>query len=195
MTRFFCLFAAGLLLLWIPVAASAAGKQRVLLIGQTRDNHPVTTHEFMAGLRVLQRCLEPVENLEVQIAQADEPWADGPQRIKEADAIVLYVSEGAKWLAADPRRQDAVVQLAARGGGLVALHWGIGCKDQQYVAAFTGLFGACHGGPDRRYQVLDTRLTPARPHPITNGLGELDVHDEFYYRLNPRPAHRSRSRC
>jgi type 1 glutamine amidotransferase len=169
-------------------AAGAAERSRVLLIGQKRDNHPPTTHEFMAGLGILARCLAPFRELDVQTAQADEPWPDGPRLIRDADAIVLYVSEGAKWLAADPRRQDAVAQLAARGGGLLALHWGLGCKEQQYVAAFTQLFGGCHGGPDRRYQVLDSRLSPAdRAHPITRGLTAIDVHDEFYYRLK-RPT-------
>jgi hypothetical protein len=175
-------------LLFFYALAGAAEKKQLLLIGQQRDNHPPATHEFMAGLRVLAHCLEPNNEVEVRTVQADEPWPEGPELIRRADAIVLYVSEGAKWLATDPRRQDAVAQLAARGGGLTALHWGIGCKDQQYVATFTQLFGGCHGGPDRRYQVLDTRLRPTdRAHPITRGLMALDVHDEFYYRLK-RPA-------
>jgi type 1 glutamine amidotransferase len=175
-------------LLFCYSLAGAAEKKHLLLIGQQRDNHPPTTHEFIAGMRVLARCLKPIDAIEVETVQADEPWPEGPELIRHADAIVLYVTEGAKWLAADPRRQDAVAQLAARGGGLVALHWGIGCKDQQYVAAFTQLFGGCHGGPDRRYQVLDTRLRPQnRAHPIMRGLTEINVHDEFYYRLK-RPT-------
>ena len=166
----------------------AGDKKQLLLIGQRRDNHPPTTHEFMAGLRVLEESLRRIAAVEVRTVQSDEPWPEGPELIRRADGIVLYVSEGAKWMAADPRRQDAIAQLAARGGGLTALHWGIGCKDQGFVAAFTQLFGGCHGGPDRRYQVLDTRLRPAEPaHPITRGLEPLEIHDEFYYRLK-RPT-------
>ena len=116
--------------------------------------------------------------------QAIDPWPEGPELIRRADGIVLYLSEGAKWLAADPRRQDAIGQLAARGGGLVALHWGMGCRDPQYIEPFVKLFGACHGGPDRRYQVLLARLQVAdRAHPITRGLAPLTIRDEFYYRL------------
>ena len=175
-------------LLLLSGAAPAAEKKQLLLIGQKRDNHPPTTHEYMAGLRVLARCLEPFDAVEVRTLQADEPCPEAPDLIRRADAIVLFVSEGAQWMGADPRRQDALAQLAARGGGLTALHWGMGCREQQFVAPFAQLFGACHGGPDRRYKVLDTQLRPDDPtHPITRGLEPIDIHDEFYYRLK-RPA-------
>jgi type 1 glutamine amidotransferase len=165
-------------------AGDAAEKKRLLLVGQKRDNHPVTTHEFMPGLGVLSAILEKRDDIEVQTVRADGAWPEGPELIRKADGLVLYVSEGAKWIAADPRRQDAIAQLAARGGGLTALHWAIGAKDPQYIAAFTQLFGGCHGGPDRKYQVLETRLQPAEPrHPIAQGLSPLTIHDEFYYRL------------
>ncbi|HEY4312120.1 MAG TPA: ThuA domain-containing protein [Pirellulales bacterium] len=166
----------------------AGEKKQLLLIGQKRDNHPVTTHEFMPGLRVLAATLQKCDDLEVRTVQAEEPWAEGPDLIRRADGIVIYVSEGAKWIAADPRRQGAIAQLASRGGGLTALHWGIGAKDPQFVGPFTQLFGGCHGGPDRRYQVLETQLSPAEPrHAIAQGLTPLTVHDEFYYRLK-RPT-------
>ncbi|HVU87927.1 MAG TPA: ThuA domain-containing protein [Pirellulales bacterium] len=164
--------------------ANAAEKKQLLLVGQKRDNHPVTTHEFMPGLRILAATLEKRDDVEVRVVQADGAWPEGPELIRRADGLVLYVSEGARWIAADPRRQDAIAQLAARGGGLTALHWAIGSKDPQYIAAFATLFGGCHGGPDRKYQVLETRLQPAEPrHPMARGLAPLTIHDEFYYRL------------
>ena len=39
-------------------AGNAAEKKQLLLVGQKRDNHPVTTHEFIPGLRVLAAMLE-----------------------------------------------------------------------------------------------------------------------------------------
>lgn len=32
--------------------------KRLLLIGQGPDGHPAGTHEFMAGVRILARCLQ-----------------------------------------------------------------------------------------------------------------------------------------
>jgi len=178
---------AFLLLLTCTLSAVAADqpvvKKRLLLIGQGPDGHPPTTHEFMAGHRVLAKCLAPIETLEVRTALADGAWAEGPKLIGESDGVVLFVSEGAKFVAADPRRQDAFIKLAARGGGLVALHWGIGCKDPAPIEGFLKLLGGCHGGPDRKYQVTDVRLMPVVGNPIAQGIAPFEVHDEFYYRL------------
>jgi type 1 glutamine amidotransferase len=97
---------------------------------------------------------------------------------------VIFLSEGAKWSQADPRRSDALAQLAARGGGIVGLHWGIGCKAAEPIPNFLKLLGGCHGGDDRKYAVLDTKLEVADPkHPITQGIKDLKVHEELYYRL------------
>jgi type 1 glutamine amidotransferase len=165
-------------------ADPAAPKKKILLVGQQRDNHPVTTHEFLPGLRVLEACLKQNPAVEVTISEAAGAWADGPEQIRKADGVVLYVSEGAKFISADPRRRDALAQLAARGGGLTALHWGTGTKDAQFIEPFVKLFGGCHGGPDRKYQVLETTLKPVdAEHPAARGLTAIEAHDEFYYRL------------
>ncbi len=158
-------------------------KKQLLLIGQGPDGHPPTTHEFKAGLHVLAKCLAPFEQIEVRTAIAKDAWTDGPRLIDKSDGVVLFVSEGAKFVAADPRRQDAFAKLAARGGGLVGLHWGIGCKDAAPIEGFLKLLGGCHGGPDRRYIKTDARLVPVAANPIATGIEPLDVHDEFYYRL------------
>ena len=162
-----------LMLLGLTLSASAddqaGGKKRLLLIGQGPDGHPPSTHEFKAGLRILAKCLAPMDQLEVRTATAKGAWVEGPRLIDESDGVVLFVSEGAKFVAADPRRQEAFAKLAARGGGLVGLHWGIGCKDPAPIEAFLKLLGGCHGGPDRRYKVTDARLVPAAENPIATG--------------------------
>jgi hypothetical protein len=169
---------------FVRAADQAPAKKKILLVGQQRDNHPVTTHEFLPGLGVLSACLKQNPAVEVTISEAADGWADGPDLIRKSDGVVLYVSEGAKFIAVDPRRRDALAQLAARGGGLTALHWGTGTKDAQYIESFVNLFGGCHGGPDRKYQVLETTLKPVDiEHPAARGLTAIEARDEFYYRL------------
>jgi type 1 glutamine amidotransferase len=74
--------------------------------------------------------------------------------------------------------------LAARGGGLVALHWAMGTRAAEPIEPYLKLFGGCHGGADRKYQVVETLLHIAdRQHPIAAGLDDLRVRDEFYYKL------------
>uniref|UniRef100_A0A7C2P046 ThuA-like domain-containing protein n=1 Tax=Schlesneria paludicola TaxID=360056 RepID=A0A7C2P046_9PLAN len=54
------------------------------------------------------------------------------------------------------------------------------------------LLGGCHGGPDRKYQVLETELRPtSQSHPVTRGVSALTVREEFYYALkwsDPKPT-------
>jgi Trehalose utilisation len=164
--------------------AAAAEPKTLLLVGQGPDGHPRSTHEYMAGVERLAGLLSSDDRLVVKLAKADEPWPQGPALLDKADGAVLFLSEGAKWLVADPRRHEAFARLAARGGGLVALHWALGTRDAAGIAPFVKLLGGCHGGPDRKYQVVDTELRVVDPqHPITAGLKNFRVRDEFYYQL------------
>ena len=172
----------------ISFAAAAIGDEpankRVLLIGQSPDDHPRATHEYLPGMHVLEKLLDGVEGLETHVVRADGDWLEGPSLLKNADGAVLFVSEGAKWIHADPRRLEAFAQLAARGGGLVAVHWGMGTRDAANIDGFLKLFGGCHGGPDRQYKKLTTDVRVAtRKHPVTFGIEDFKIYEEFYYKL------------
>jgi hypothetical protein len=173
------------LVLVLASSALAEAPQKLLLIGQGPDGgHPPTTHEYMAGLKVLEKCLAPVKGIEVTTVRADDPWKEGPELIGRSDGVVLFVAEGARWVAADPKRQEALEKLAARKGGLAVLHWGMGTKDAKPIDGFVKLFGGCHGGPDRKYKELQTEVEPADgKHPVLTGVGKIRVKDEFYYEL------------
>jgi hypothetical protein len=167
-------------------AASHAGEpKKLLLIGQKPDGHPPGTHEYVAGQRLLAKCLEAVPELQARVVQADGPWPEGPKLLLESAGVVLFASEGARWLWADASRRLAFEALAARGGGLVVLHWGMGTREAGPIDPFLTLFGGCHGGPDRQYRVIEdaaVHVTDAE-HPVTRGIGDFRARDEFYYRL------------
>lgn len=165
-----------------PPARPAAVK--LLLVGSGPDGHPAQTHEYMAGLKILVKCLKDVPGLEITTVRADEPWRDGPELIARADGVVLFLSEGARWMSHDPKRHEALAKMAARGGGITVLHWAMGTKDAKYIDGCLHLLGGCHGGPDRKYKILETKAIIAdREHPITSGIKDFRVRDEFYYRL------------
>ncbi|MBX3411994.1 MAG: ThuA domain-containing protein [Pirellulales bacterium] len=162
--------------------------RRLLLIGQGPDGHPPTTHEFMAGLKVIEASLAGVPGLEITTSFAEEPWLEGPDLLSKADGALLYLSQGAQWMQTGPRRYDALSKLAARGGGLVALHWAVGGKEAQYLPGYLRLLGAAHGGPDRKYQKLETDIEVAdSSHPVTQGIENFRLYDEFYYQLKLQP--------
>jgi len=177
-----------LIFFWItvtaPLVADDALKQRVLLLAQSPDGHPPASHEYIASLRIMDLLLRQQKNIETRMLLADSPWGDGPALLDHADAVVLFLSEGAKWLSADDERLAAFQRLAERKGGLTCLHWAMGTKEAQPIPAFTALFGGCHGGPDRKYKFLETQLRPATTeHPIVTGIAPLTISDEFYYAL------------
>jgi hypothetical protein len=179
------LILALLVLAWLAGPVPAAAPKKLLLVGSGPDGHPPQTHEYMAGLKVLAKCLAGVPGLEVMVVKAVEPWREGPELMQRADDVVLFVSEGARWLQHDPKRLDALRQVAARKGGLAVLHWGMGTRDAKYIDDFVQLFGGCHGGPDRKYKVLEAEARVGdASHPAVRGItNKFQIKDEFYYRL------------
>jgi type 1 glutamine amidotransferase len=158
--------------------------KRLLLLGQGPDGHAPGTHEYFSGLKILKKCLDRVDGLETTVVNAGEPWRDGPDLLDKADGAVLFLAEGAKWIHQDEARLAALKRLAAREGGFTGLHWGIGAKDAKYVAEYVALLGGCHGGPDRRYKIVEVRTEIAAPkHPIMTAVEPVAIEDEFYYRL------------
>ena len=184
----FLLAAAHISGCFVPSTASAAGADkptRLLLLSQGPDGHPAGTHEYRAGQRALKKLLSTTPNLEITIAEAGEDWPADPTVLDDVDGVVLFVSEGAKWLHTGARRKELLARFAERGGGLVAYHWAIGTRAAEPIDGFVKLFGACHGGPDRTYKVLETSLSPvgSSKHPILEGVESVRVQEEFYYKL------------
>jgi type 1 glutamine amidotransferase len=172
--------------MFLGAADAGAPKKRVLLLWQGPDGHPAQTHEYQLGQKILKRELDKFTSLDVTLVNADEPWKDGPDLLAKADGVVLFISEGAKWLSADAKRLAAFQACAKRGAGLSVLHWGMGTRDSKNIVAFVDLFGGCHGGPDRRYKILQTDVKIAgKTHPIVWGLADFKARDEFYYQLKP----------
>lgn len=171
-------------LLGPQLRAEAPAPIKLLLVGSGPDGHPAQTHEYMAGLKVLAKCLKDVPGLEIMTVRADDPWKEGPELLARADGVVLFLSEGARWMNHDPKRREALGRVAARGGGIVALHWAMGTKDAENIDGCLRLLGGCHGGPDRKYKVLETDAAVADPrHLVATGIKDFRVKDEFYYRL------------
>src|SRR5678815_1715362 len=81
----------------VGCGASALGDmpkaRRLLLIGQGPDGHPPSTHEYMAGVRVLEKLLAPIQGLQITVVKADEPWPEGPALIDRADGVVMFVTQ------------------------------------------------------------------------------------------------------
>ena len=173
-----------LLGIFAPPLDAGAPKKRVLLLWHSPDGHPKETHEYQLGQKILKATLEKHAAVDAILVNADDPWKEGPELLAKADGVVLFASEGAKWLNSDAKRLAAFQASAKRGAGLAVLHWGMGTKDAKNIQPFVDLFGGCHGGPDRKYKVVETEAKLAdKAHPILRGLADFKVREEFYYTL------------
>ena len=163
-----------------------AGPKQLLVLGQKPDGHPPGTHEYMPGAGVVAALMKDRKDVKVTIAQADNPWPEGPALIAKADGIVMFLNEGGRFIQDDPKRAKAFAAFAKRGAGLVVYHWGMGAKNVEHVAPFLKLFGGCHGGPDRKYTVVkEAQFQVASPkHPVMVGIHSFELpFEEFYYQL------------
>ncbi len=163
-----------------------AGPKQLLVLDQKPDGHPPGTHEYMPGAGVVAALMNDRKGVKVTIAQADEPWMEGPALIAKADGIVMFLNEGGRFIQDDPKRAKAFGAFAKRGAGLVVYHWGMGAKNVEHVAPFLKLFGGCHGGPDRKYTVVkEAQFQVASPkHPVMTGIKSFELpFEEFYYKL------------
>jgi hypothetical protein len=177
----------GIVALFAPLAQAAP--KRLLLVGQGPDGHPPGSHEFIAGVREVQTLLKPFsKEIAITVTKADEPWTEGPKLIDQADAILLLVTQGARWMQTDADRFAALKRLAARQGAIMALHWSIGAHEAQYIPGQLALLGGTRGGPQRKYKVIENDVHLAETnHPIVRGLHDFRIKDEFYYRLDLVP--------
>jgi hypothetical protein len=188
MVRYLVVGLTLLLSLSLSALADEAAPKRLLLLSQGPDGHPKGTHEYVAGQLILAKCLSSLPKLEIVQARADGDWPEGPEMLAKADGVVLFVSEGAKWLNADPKRRTAFAELAKRGGGLAVLHWGMGTRAAENIEPFVSLFGACHGGPDRKYKFLETQVrVAAKDHAAAADVSDFKIKEEFYYELKRQP--------
>ena len=141
----------------------------------------------MAGARVLNELLKNYPDIQTTVVNADEPWADGPKLLDESDGLVMLVTQGSRWMQTDSNRWAAIKRLAARGGGIVALHWSVGSKDAEYIDGQLNLLGATRGGPQRKYvESLGNYHRVDPKHPILTGVPDFTAFDEHYYRLDRR---------
>jgi len=93
-----------------PAQAQEAKKPRALAL--QKPDGIKNTHEYELGRRSQARTRQ-VPTLDTVLVNADirEGWA---RDARKADGVVLFISEGAKWLSADPKRSQAFQEAAKR---------------------------------------------------------------------------------
>lgn len=175
-----------LLLPWMLLAtlvASAADKSIVLIAGI--PSHAPAEHEFRAGCLLLADCLRKVPGIQVTVAS--NGWPADVSVLRSADAIVIYCDGGEGHPAIRSERLKLLDELAAKGVGIGAAHYGVEVPAGDPGFAMLRWTG---GYFEKFWSINPTwtaELQELPKHPVTRGVKPFQIHDEWYYHMRFTP--------
>lgn len=200
--RLSCTTARLVLLFWSWAAISAAAAEnsprRIVFLPGTKSHGP-GHHEYARGLVLLKAALERsplAEQLECEIHY--HGWPQDDRALDHADCLVLFSDGSDRDPAAhpllQPERLAKLDELAARGVGVVALHYTLfvprDLAGERFLDWLGGYFDYESGpGENHWYSAIGTHTTTCTPHaqhPVCRGLAPFELREEYYYRMRFR---------
>ncbi len=157
------------------------------------SNHAPGTHEVAAGGRLIEYCLENMENVSGFEADVVYEWANIPQPL-DAYASIVFIGDNfpAERFENADRAMEDIAGMMARGCGLVCVHYGVGLQnehmgpdgDHPLLHWMGGYFAAkCdhHQSIARHY---DATIEAAdSDHPIARGWNTFTLREEPYINI------------
>ena len=184
-SRFAPLFRVSLLaLVAMPLLVVAEAKERakVVIVAGTKS-HGYGAHEFNAGSLLMQKLLkESAPSVDVVVHLNGWPKAD--DAFDGADAIVLFMDGGG----GHPVNShlDQLAPLMDKGVGLMCMHYAvevpIGPTAKAYLKWIGGYYES--GWSINPHWIAKSKLN--REHPISNGVNDFAVNDEWYFNMRFR---------
>jgi quercetin dioxygenase-like cupin family protein/type 1 glutamine amidotransferase len=191
--RFLCLLlipALGAALFGQPVppnlgataVKSPPAAKKIVLIGGPKS-HGTGEHDFPNGIPLIAGLLRASPAFAgVDVLAYTTGWPADPAVVAGATAVVLYFDgvQSKPEPLLDPVHRAEIQQLVDAGGGLVALHQASTVpKGDTSIPMIEWLGAKRDGMADRTIEKIAVR--PASPtHPVSRGMGEVDILDEFY---------------
>ena len=160
-------------------------RRKVVFIGGVKS-HGFGAHEHTAGIKLLADALNRSFPEILPVAYFDG-HPDDPSALDNADAVVLYSNGGLRhpWLGAT----GEIDRLAARKGGIGAIHFAVEVPRGEPGAKFLDWIGGYFErwwSVNPHWTLEDVRL--ADNHPVTNGVSEFEINDEWYFNIRFRPG-------
>lgn len=183
----------------IALTLNAAETRVLIVVGPS--SHPPGSHEVAAGGRVLQHCLERMENLPGVKVDLVEGWPT--QALRDAAASIVFIGDFFP-----PNRLPNAAQnledlgvMMQRGCGIVCVHYATGIHgddvapdgDHPLLRWIGGYFAnrSCpHHVSIARIFPAATITPAASSHPISRGWKEFTLHDEPYINNYFGPGHK-----
>lgn len=176
--------------------AEAMPKKIVFLAGE--KSHGPGDHEYEAGLRFFQRCLDASDlapRLKTELHT--DGWPGDPATLNDADSIVIFSDGSDHNLDAHPLfrgdRLDTLRTQMARGCGFVVIHYStfapVGPLGDAWLEWMGGFFDY-ETGPDGGWrsaiEFRDFDVFPDPGHPVARGVAPITLREEFYFKMRFR---------
>ena len=184
-----------------PATASAPVAQpprKVVLIAGEKSHGP-GEHEYELDARLLKRCLETSPDVQPpwRVEVHTNGWPADPRTLADADSIVILCDGADRDPNWDPLLQgdrfEVLGRQMRRGCGLVVLHYGLFVPTQpageRFLEWLGGYFDYEHGadGWFSKTGLFATTARPAAPgHPVSRGVTQFELKEEFYYNMRFR---------
>ena len=168
----------------IPWGAHGQKPKTILLIGD-RPSHGPAQHEHNAAVHLFQKALAKVPGLSV--TTSFDGFPEDLTLIDKADAVFMFCTGGNRHYAFQSRdRTEALSRAAARGAGLMFLHY---CVEPGAEAGRKEMLDWIGGYFETHYSVnpvWEADFTTLPDHPITRGVKPFRIRDEWYYNMRFR---------
>jgi type 1 glutamine amidotransferase len=181
-----CLAVAATLL---TSGASAAEKRIVLIAG--KPSHGPGEHEFRAGCLLLQKCLQGVPAIRVEVC--DQGWPKEDSALAGAAAVVVYADGGPNHPCFQGGHRQVIQDLVRQGTGIGFMHYAVevpkgepGQSMWEWVGGYYEDHYSCNPMWSPDYQRFPS-------HPISEGVQPFSVKDEWYFnmRFSPESSRRT----
>ncbi len=160
----------------------ADGRKKLVLVAGNAS-HGAGEHEFRAGVKLLEKCLDSSDT-SVVTAAYDRGWPTDPTAFDNADGIFFFADGGGGHPVLQSNRLALVDALAKRGVGIACLHYAVEVPKEKGGPEFLNWMGGYfepHWSVNPHWTLAKTEL--AKDHPITRGVQPFETNDEWYYHM------------
>ena len=163
-------------------AASAKDRKLVIIAGQ--QSHPPLMHEFRAGSLILEKCLQGVKGLTVEVHT--NGWVSNEATLEDADAIFIYSDGKNRHPAVQGDHLARLGRLIRKGVGFGCAHYGVEVVPTQAGREFKQWIGGHYEHEFSVNPIWEPDYQEFPQHPITRGVKPFKVSDEWYFNMRFR---------
>lgn len=175
----------GILLFALMTVGSVLADKSIVLVAGT-PSHGKAEHEFRAGCLLLADALNKIQGIKASVVS--NGWPEDVSILRSADAVLLYADGGSGHPAIKPERLKLLDELAAKGVGIGAAHYGVevpagepGFAMLRWTGGYFEMFWSINPTWTAKFDSFPT-------HAVTRGVKPFAMHDEWYYHMRFAPG-------